>query len=116
MYRIVLSVLGLLAVIYLANGLFDQRSLRRATALELKLLLQRWVESGSPSGGEVVKFLHGRNPDLVASNIVITINGTNFHTVFALKRPKSREKATCFITARGTCIWVPDDGKPKLMN
>ncbi len=112
----ILVVLGVLVGTYAIIGILTQRSLRRATTAELRLLLTRWVEAGKPTETPLKAFMSGRGAEFVVSNRNITLGDSNFVTQFATVRPKSGEEATVFITTNGICIWWPKVGKPKIVN
>lgn len=81
-------------------------SLNRADGFELTQSLKRWIEAGKPEGEKLTEFMRGRRADLVVSNRVFGIGGTNYVTQFAVTKPKSQKAATIFVTTNEVLIWL----------
>src|SRR5687767_5837468 len=73
------------------------KSLDRADSSELTEAVERWFESNRPEGTALNTFMSGRRPDLVFTNRLVTINGTNYTTIFALTRSRSGRAGVLFV-------------------
>lgn len=102
---VALLVAALVALIWLRVTV--NRSLDRADAFEITQRLKRWVEAGEPQGDKLAEFMQGRRSDVVVSNRVFSIDGTNFTTQFAVTKPKSGRAGTLFVTTNEVLIWLP---------
>src|SRR5438445_10649611 len=91
-FLILVFCVGLVGFFWLR--LSFRQSLDRADGFELTQRLKRWVEAGKPEGEKLTEFMQGRRPDIVVSNKLFAIGGTNFVTQSALTKPKSGSCAT----------------------
>ena len=91
-----------------------RHSLDRADGFELTQNLKRWGEAGRPEGKKLTEFMQGRRPDIVFSNQLLAIGGTNFVTQFALTKPKSGRAGTLFVTTNEVLIWADMSGRSEL--
>lgn len=110
-----LLILCAVAGYFIWASIFITQSLHRADIVELTQTLKRWIEAGRPEGKALSDFMHGRRPDLVVSNRLVTIEGTNFATQFALTTPKSQRPGTLFVTTNEVLIWVRSTGEAELV-
>jgi hypothetical protein len=93
-----------------------RHSLDRADGFELTQLLKRWAEAGKPQGDKLAEFMQGGRPDVVATNRVLTIGGTNFATQFAVTKPKSGRAETLFVTTNEVLIWLDSSGRTEIFS
>jgi hypothetical protein len=93
-----------------------RHSLDRADGFELTQRLKRWVEAGKPEGEKLAEFMQGRRADVVATNRVFSIGGTNFVTQFAATKPKSGRAGTLFVTTNEVLIWLDSSGRTELFS
>ena len=91
-------------------------SLDRADGFELTQRLKRWVESGKPEEKRLYEFMQGRRADIVATNRVFSIGGTNFVTQFAVTKPKSGRTGILFVTTNEVLIWLDSLGRAQLFS
>jgi len=106
--NVVLVLIAILIGIYVAIGIFEGRSLKRASLMELGMTYDRWKEAGYPTGVVLAAFLEGRDPNIVASNITLRVDATTYVTQFAMNRIKTSEPGTLFVTTnRQFLFWRP---------
>jgi hypothetical protein len=93
------------------NGLiYADRAVLRAT-------FDRWFEAGQPTGDALCRFMEGRRPDLVMTNRVFVIGGTNYMTQFALTNSMAGLKGTLFISTNRVLIWLDSaERKAQIVN
>jgi len=91
-------------------------SLDRADGFELTQSLKRWIEAGRPEGEKLTEFMQGRRADIVVSNRVFGIGGTNYVTQFAVTKPKSHKAATIFVTTNEVLTWLDSSGNVKIFS
>ena len=103
-----------IVIVFLLSRFAINRSLDRADAIELKLYFQRWLEAGRPQGDNLKKFLHGRRPDILNTNISIFVDGVEYKTEFAVTKPKSGSLRTLFVTTSTNFIWLNKSGSKEI--
>jgi hypothetical protein len=81
--------------------------------LELRLLLRRWREVGCPEGEKLIEFMRGRRSDLVRSNAVIALDGTDLTTVFA--KLEIGVPGVMFITTNDVVILIEKRSAPRVI-
>jgi hypothetical protein len=100
---------------YVWARIYITQSLQRADIIELTQTLKRWIEAGQPKGEALTGFMQGRRQDLVVSNRLFTIDGTNYTAQFAVTNPKSQRPGTLFVTTNENLIWLTPAGQPELV-
>jgi hypothetical protein len=101
----VAAVVGVVAICgYMEVG--KRRALVYADRVVLSASYQRWVEAGRPAAGALQEFMKGRRVDLVVSNLLLTANGMNYMTQFALTNSMAGSEGTLFVTTNGVLIWM----------
>ena len=95
----------LVAAFLLVRALLNN-SLDRADYLELTMLYRRWVEAGRPTGGEAGEFMRGRRNDVIMTNRMILVDGSNYVSQFAITAPHSRQNEVLFVSTNGVMIWL----------
>jgi hypothetical protein len=104
----VLLFIALLFASYLTMGIFQTRSLRRASLLELGALYDRWNQAGRPTDAALGSFMEGRDGNFVVSNIMLRVDARTYRTQFAMKRIKTSEAGALFVTTnREFIFWLP---------
>ena len=93
-----------------------RQSLDRADGFELTQQLKRWVEAGSPQGDKLTEFMQGRRSDVVLTNRLFNIGGTNYATHFAVTKPKSGSAGTLFVTSNEVLIWLDSSGRTEIFS
>lgn len=89
-------------------------SLHRADCVTLTETVRRWKEAGSPTGEKLAEFMQGRRSDIIATNRLFAIRGTNYTTLLAVTKPSSGRTGTLFVTANGILIWLDGSGTPRI--
>jgi hypothetical protein len=83
----------------------------RAMAIEL---LKSWRKAGQPEGRALTEFMQGGAPDTIVSNCEVTIDGTEYQTIFAVTNARSHRVGTLFVTKGDALIWVDARGQPTI--
>jgi hypothetical protein len=98
------------ALLYLRQLVIQ--SVFRAEAIQLPLLLDRWIEAGRPEGDELKEFMRGRREDIVVTNRLVNVGGSNYSTRFSLTNPNSNAGVSEFlITTNGILIMINKNGR-----
>ena len=106
----------LLVLLFVMFRTAKNHSLDRFDGFGLTQIRQRWVEAGKPEGDKLTEFMQGRHADLVVSNRVFGIGGTNYVTQFAVTKPKSQRAATLFVTTNEVLIWLDSSGNVEIFS
>ncbi len=109
------GVIFCVVVAYLILSFFVTRSLHRADCAEISSYYKGWIQAGKPGGEELIKFMQGRRRDLIVTNRIFLIQGTNYFSQFAVTEPKSLRDGTLFITTNGILIWQPLNHDPEIV-
>lgn len=110
---VALSACVLVGALFAFSSIIEN-SLHNADRVELTEHFRRWVEAGSPQGEDLINFLRGRRRDLVVSNCLFAINGTNYFTQFAVTDLHSHRAGLLFVTTNGLLIFMDGYGHADL--
>jgi len=81
-------------------------ALDRANCFKLTHALERWKKNGRPEGVNLSQTMIGFRENVVVSNRVFKIHGTNYVTLFAYTNPSSGRSGNFFITTSKIVIWL----------
>jgi hypothetical protein len=91
------------------------QSVYRAEAIQLPLLVDRWIEAGRPEGDVLKEFMRGRRDDIVVTNRILKIGGSNYLTRFSLTNPNINAGVSAFlITTNGILIMIDKNGRAQV--
>ena len=81
------------------------------------VLLYAWRDAGCPQDDNLAGFMSkfGRGGRFVVSNLVVTIDGTNYTTLFATKQRSNGRKRTILVTTNGIVVLKPTFGKIQVL-